>query len=229
MTQRVLGLLLLVGLGVAAGWVLNSLLWMASGALSGAFIWALFDTVHARRVLRWFNKADVTRVPDMGGMWGELLERGRKLVKKLEKKAQASDARLEDFLAAIQASPNGVVLLDASGRIEWSNLTAANQLGFDPQRDLGQYVHNMVRNPAFTAYLSGGDFGHEIQIDGVGLRPSQPTRISLQIHPYGKKRKLMLTRDVTAVQLAETMRRDFVANVSHEIRTPLTVLITDCP
>ena len=34
----------------------------------------------------------------------------------------------------------------------------------------------------------------------------------------------MLTRDVTAVQLAETMRRDFVANVSHEIRTPLTVL-----
>jgi two-component system phosphate regulon sensor histidine kinase PhoR len=44
------------------------------------------------------------------------------------------------------------------------------------------------------------------------------------VHPYGKKRKLMLTRDVTAVQLAETMRRDFVANVSHEIRTPLTVL-----
>ena len=34
----------------------------------------------------------------------------------------------------------------------------------------------------------------------------------------------MITRDVTAVQLAETMRRDFVANVSHEIRTPLTVL-----
>ncbi|MFY7871653.1 MAG: ATP-binding protein, partial [Limnohabitans sp.] len=29
---------------------------------------------------------------------------------------------------------------------------------------------------------------------------------------------------VTAVQQAEAMRRDFVANVSHEIRTPLTVL-----
>jgi len=34
----------------------------------------------------------------------------------------------------------------------------------------------------------------------------------------------MLSRDVTAVQQAEAMRRDFVANVSHEIRTPLTVL-----
>ncbi len=34
----------------------------------------------------------------------------------------------------------------------------------------------------------------------------------------------MLTRDITALEQAELMRRDFVANVSHEIRTPLTVL-----
>ena len=36
---------------------------------------------------------------------------------------------------------------------------------------------------------------------------------------------LLLSRDVTAVEQAEIMRRDFVANVSHEIRTPLTVLM----
>ena len=35
---------------------------------------------------------------------------------------------------------------------------------------------------------------------------------------------MLLSRDVTAVDQAEAMRRDFVANVSHEIRTPLTVL-----
>ena len=34
----------------------------------------------------------------------------------------------------------------------------------------------------------------------------------------------MMSRDVTALEQAEAMRRDFVANVSHEIRTPLTVL-----
>jgi two-component system phosphate regulon sensor histidine kinase PhoR len=34
----------------------------------------------------------------------------------------------------------------------------------------------------------------------------------------------MLTRDITALEQAEAMRRDFVANVSHEIRTPLTVI-----
>ena len=35
---------------------------------------------------------------------------------------------------------------------------------------------------------------------------------------------MLLSRDVTALEQAEAMRRDFVANVSHEIRTPLTVL-----
>jgi two-component system phosphate regulon sensor histidine kinase PhoR len=35
---------------------------------------------------------------------------------------------------------------------------------------------------------------------------------------------LLLSRDVTVLEQAEAMRRDFVANVSHEIRTPLTVL-----
>lgn len=35
---------------------------------------------------------------------------------------------------------------------------------------------------------------------------------------------LMMSRDVTAVEQADAMRRDFIANVSHEIRTPLTVL-----
>lgn len=224
MTRRAIELLLLVALGAVWGWAHESPGITFAGGLVGALAWSFVDGLRARRVMRWLNKGEATRAPNLSGAWGELVERCRKVIKKLEKKAQSSDARLEDFLAAIQASPNGVVLLDSSGRIEWSNLTAANHLGFDPQRDLGQYVRNLVRNPAFTAYLAGGDFGHEIQIDGPGPRPSQPTKISLQIHPYGKKRKLMITRDVTAVQLAETMRRDFVANVSHEIRTPLTVL-----
>lgn len=210
--------------GAAWGWLLQSVLWVLLGALLGALAWRFFERERARKVLLWLTKSDAARTPNVSGNWGEVVERVRKLIKKLEKKAQNSDARLDDFLAAIQSSPNGVVLLDSSGRIEWSNLTAANHLGFDPQRDLGQYVRNLVRAPVFISYLAVGDFATEIQIDGPGSRPSQPSKISLQIHPYGKKRKLMLTRDVTAVQLAETMRRDFVANVSHEIRTPLTVL-----
>lgn len=117
---------------------------------------------------------------------GELVERCRKVIKKLEKKAQSSDARLEDFLAAIQASPNGVVLLDSSGRIEWSNLTAANHLGFDPQRDLGQYVRNLVRNPAFTAYLAGAISATRSRSTGLAHGRRSPPRFRCRSTPMAR-------------------------------------------
>jgi two-component system phosphate regulon sensor histidine kinase PhoR len=63
-----------------------------------------------------------------------------------------------------------------------------------------------------------------VVIAGPGSTPARPRKISLRLHPYGEGRMLLLSRDVTAVEQAEHMRRDFVANVSHEIRTPLTVL-----
>jgi two-component system phosphate regulon sensor histidine kinase PhoR len=224
MIGRAMGLLLLLLAAGAWGWYRGSATWTLAGAMAGVGLWLLWDSARAGQLLRWLSRADEAYTPRLSGLWGELLERSRKRFRALEQKAEGSDERLQDFLAAIQASPNGVVLLDSMARIEWSNLTAAQHLGLDPQRDVGQYVRNLVRHPSFTAYMELGDFGHEIEIDGVGQRPTQPRRISVQIHPYGDQRQLMLTRDVTAVQLAESMRRDFVANVSHEIRTPLTVL-----
>jgi two-component system phosphate regulon sensor histidine kinase PhoR len=53
---------------------------------------------------------------------------------------------------------------------------------------------------------------------------ARPVRIAVQRHRYGEGKQLLLTRDVTMLEQAEAMRRDFVANVSHEIRTPLTVM-----
>jgi two-component system phosphate regulon sensor histidine kinase PhoR len=53
---------------------------------------------------------------------------------------------------------------------------------------------------------------------------AQNIKLSVRLHAYGEGQLMLLSRDVTAVALADAMRRDFVANVSHEIRTPLTVL-----
>ena len=88
-----------------------------------------------------------------------------------------------------------------------------------------QQIANLVRDPAFTAYYNSGGYGREIVIPGPRSSPSRPVKLSVHLHPYGEGRKLLLSRDVTAVEQAEIMRRDFVANVSHEIRTPLTVLM----
>ena len=66
---------------------------------------------------------------------------------------------------------------------------------------------------------------NEIFIEGRENRSDHPQKIAVQVFPYGDGRKLLLSRDITALEQAEVMRRDFVANVSHEIRTPLTVLV----
>ena len=198
--------------------------WTLLGALAGAVVWVVWDNARATRVLNWLDQGQVARSPDVATVWGDVVEKARRGLRNMERKAKKSETRLEEFLAAIQASPNGVVLLDKAGTIEWCNLTAAEHLGFDPKRDLGQYIRNLVRDPVFSEYLKNGDFGESVEIDGRQADPSHPHKISIQIHPYRKNRKLLLTRDVTALLLADAMRRDFVANVSHEIRTPLTVL-----
>ncbi len=224
MIRRALELLLLVLLGAAPGWNADAA-WLAlTGALLGAAAWLVLDWVRMGRLLQWLENGDSASAPELPGAWGDMVERVRRSNKKLKRKAQLAELRLEEFLAAIQASPNGVVLLDKRNAIEWCNLTAAQHLGFDPQKDLHQYIKNLVRDPGFSDYVSRGDYGREFEVVGRQQLAGATQRISVQIHPYAKGRKLMLTRDVTAVQLAEAMRRDFVANVSHEIRTPLTVL-----
>ena len=162
--------------------------------------------------------------PAMRGIWGEVVDRTRRLLKNRDQQNQESQTRLDEFLAAMQASPSGVVLLDAQGRIEWCNQMATQHFGFDAQRDVLQHIANLVREPAFRAYMASGNFSHDVVIPGNASTPARPVKLSVHVHSYGKGRKLLLSRDITAVELAEAMRRDFVANVSHEIRTPLTVL-----
>ena len=224
MTVRYVELLALMTLGTFYGWYAASLFWVFAGAVGSAVAWLALDNYRFRRVVGWLRTEDWANEPHVPHAWGQLVERIRKLQKTLNGKAKDSQARLDEFLAAIQASPNGVLLLDSQLRIEWVNETAAEHLGIDPQRDLMQHVTNLIRDPAFSSYLNKGEFDSEVSIAGARASLTKPVSVAVRVHSYGKKRKLLLSRDVTAKQQAEAMRRDFVANVSHEIRTPLTVL-----
>lgn len=232
MTLRFLGLVVWQLLGAAFALALrsqfnfdiNATLLALTGAIVGCLIWAILNFTRASRVLIWLKNGDINAVPRIGGVWGEFVDRVRRLLRQHLQNIQLSDQRLHDFLSAIQASPNGVLLLDANGQIEWCNLTAAEHFGLDVIADVSQHVGNLVRDPLFAAYFSSGDYHHEVTIAGNAGSSSRPSRIAIQIHPYGMGRKLMLSHDVTSLELSDLMRRDFVANVSHEIRTPLTVL-----
>ena len=194
------------------------------GALGATYFWLLWDLSRGLRVMRWLRSDETREVAVESGLWGEFSNRIRRLLRSNERAVQQRDERLQEFLAAMQASPNGVVLLDKDFRIEWFNESAALHFGLDALRDLQQHFANLVRDPGFAAYVAAKDFERDVLMSGRAKTGSMPVRLSVHVHPYGEGRSLLLSRDVTAVEQAEAMRRDFVANVSHEIRTPLTVL-----
>jgi two-component system phosphate regulon sensor histidine kinase PhoR len=224
MAWRICSFLLCQAAAGGIGWLLAGDRGAQVGLVVGGLAWFVVDSTRALRLVRWLRRGARADLRTMAGLWGEVGERTRRVLRARDQQVLDAEARLQEFLAAIQASPNGVVLLDADGRIEWCNETVANHLGIDPSRDLEQLIGNLLRDPAFAAYSAQGDFTRDVIVPGRDNTPGRPVRVSVQLHPYGEGRKLLLSRDVTALEQAEAMRRDFVANVSHEIRTPLTVL-----
>ena len=228
--------LICMTMGGTLGWWLAARNGVAVGVGLGvglaALGWLIVDSIRLGKLLRWLRAEQNNELPGVtagtalhvAGVWGEVADRTRRLLKARDEQYQEIQGRLDEFLAAMQASPSGVVLLDAQGRIEWSNHMATAHFGFDAQRDVMQHIANLVREPAFKAYMASADFSHDVVIPGTFSTPARPVKLSVHVHSYGRDRKLLLSRDITAVELAEAMRRDFVANVSHEIRTPLTVL-----
>ena len=223
---RTLELLSMIGIGwLLAHWVhSDSTVLVLLGSWAGAAVWLSWDMAPRQHIVRWLQSRDDSKPPRLRGMWRDMAERIHKALRHQRRKTLEARRRLNEFLAAIQASPNGVVLIDRAGRMEWCNQSAAQHLGLHPEEDLHQVVRNIVRDPSFTAYIQRGRFESEVKLPSRVTSRGQAAEIAVQLFAYGNKRHLMLTRDITAIQRAERMRRDFVANVSHEIRTPLTVV-----
>jgi two-component system phosphate regulon sensor histidine kinase PhoR len=208
-----------VGMAVRNATGIDSL-GLGVGVVLGVVTMLLVDAVRGHRLLSWLRGNQLDNAPRDTGLWGELGYRVERAMRDRDRAVARGRLELDQFLSAIEASPNGVLMLDSQEQIVWCNRVAADHFALDPQRDLRQRITNLVRAPAFVAYLQAGRYAEPLVL-GTGRAPGT---LSIVVREYGDGMRLVLSLDITERVRSEAMRRDFVANVSHEIRTPLTVL-----
>ena len=183
----------------------------------------IYSYINLSRLGKYLAADNVENMPLPSGFWEEVFFRLQRLVQNLKSRAQAIDQQHNRFIEAFQASPNGIVMLDDEDQIEWCNSLAESFFGLNFRRDARQRINFLLRRPEFIQYLGKRQFEESIIIERMG--PDSNLSLLIQAFPYGEKRHLLLIQDVTDLQKADAMRRDFVANVSHEMRTPITVLM----
>lgn len=193
--------------------------WMTLALLLGALF--LYNTIALSRLWRALDAPSYGEVPSALGVWGEVFYRLHRLVRRWHEQVNEGARQHRRFIEALQASPNGVIMLDDQHRIEWCNATAESHLEIDASRDQGQHINYLVRVPAFLNYLFSEHYEAPLVLSAQG---GSHRILSIQVFPYGENHKLVLSADITDLEKADAMRRDFVANVSHELKTPLTVL-----
>lgn len=192
-------------------------------SLAGILLLLLLRNIYqVQRLWQVLDAPAYGQIPSALGLWGEIYYRLHKLVKRWRLQVLQVEQQHSRFIQAIQASPNGVLMLDDGDQIEWCNAVAEQHFGLNAKRDLQQRITHLVRKPEFVQYLLVQQFDEPLTMHDMGL--GKQNILSVQIFPYGENRKLLLSQDVTKLEKTDAMRRDFVANVSHELKTPLTVL-----
>ncbi|MHA6907457.1 phosphate regulon sensor histidine kinase PhoR [Ralstonia pseudosolanacearum] len=182
----------------------------------------LYYVYQLQRLWRVLESPAYGEIPSALGLWGEVYYRLHRLMKGWRTQVLQVEQQHSRFIQAIQASPNGVLMLDGEDQIEWCNAVAEEHFGLSAKRDLRQRITHLIRRPEFVRYLARGEFEEPLTMRDMG--PHKQSIVSAQVLPYGEDRKLLVSQDITKLENTESMRRDFVANVSHELKTPLTVL-----
>jgi signal transduction histidine kinase len=143
-------------------------------------------------------------------------ELGRRLAELARDRAQME--------AILTGMIEGVIVVDAHGRLQLANDAARRMLRLD-ELALGRHYVETIRHPAIAELVATALAGRVPE--GLQLSPPRDESRTIvaragPVTSVGSRGAVVVLHDITDLRRADQIRRDFVANVSHELRTPLT-------
>ncbi|MBC7367913.1 MAG: PAS domain-containing protein [Undibacterium sp.] len=123
----------------------------------------------------------------------------------------------------------GLIVVDAGGRIRLANRAAGELFAFTPPAT-GRTILEATRHHEVSAMVSRLErepeiLGHELRLETVGApKFLQVNALALRDSAGGRDGAILVLHDLTRLRQLEAVRQEFVANVSHELRTPLSLI-----
>lgn len=162
------------------------------------------------------------RVADEERYKGEVVEQRARRDAELREQAQRTAALFDRMV-------EGLIVVDASGRIRLANRAAAELFGFEAPA-AGRTILEATRHHEVAAVASRLEsepevLGHELRIDSLeSPRFLQVNALALRGASGASDGAILVFHDLTRLRQLEGVRQEFVANVSHELRTPLSLI-----
>ena len=138
-------------------------------------------------------------------------------------------AQTERTVALFDRMIEGLIVIDAGGRIRLANRAAGELFGF-PSPAIGRTILEATRHHEVAALATRLDrepeiLGHELRLEAVeNSKFLQVNALALRDEAGGRDGAILVFHDLTQLRQLESVRQEFVANVSHELRTPLSLI-----
>jgi two-component system phosphate regulon sensor histidine kinase PhoR len=155
--------------------------------------------------------------------------KGREIAEQRSRREAELKEQSQRTAALFDRMVEGLIVVDAGGRIRLANHAAEVLFGFAGDA-VGKTILEATRHHEVAAVVSRLDreievLGYELRIDSMGApRFLQVNALALRDTAGASDGAILVFHDLTRLRQLEGVRQEFVANVSHELRTPLSLI-----